>query len=83
MRANVLYRWKDKADEQAAGTALAEDERAELKGLRKENKDLRMENEIVKKPVPSSRKQCNKVYFYQGEISPLSGSKTLHSHASQ
>ena len=49
IRANLLYRWKDKADEQAAGTALAEDERAELKRLRKENKELRMEKEILKK----------------------------------
>ena len=49
IRSNLLYRWKDKADEQAAGTALAEDERTELKRLRRENKDLRMEKEILKK----------------------------------
>lgn len=46
---NLLYRWKDKAEEKQAGTALSEDERAELKRLRKENKDLRMEKEILKK----------------------------------
>ena len=46
---NLLYRWQDKVDELAAGTALAEDERAELKRLRKENKELRMEKEILKK----------------------------------
>ena len=46
---NLLYRWKDKVDELAAGTALAEDERAELKRLRKEIKELRMEQEILKK----------------------------------
>ena len=46
---NLLYRWKDKVDELAAGTALAEDERAELKRLRKEIKELRMEKEILKK----------------------------------
>ena len=46
---NLLYRWKDKVDELAAGTALAEDERAELKRLRKEIKKLRMEKEILKK----------------------------------
>ena len=45
----LLYRWKDKVDELAAGTALAEDERAELKRLRKEIKKLRMEQEILKK----------------------------------
>ena len=46
---NLLYRWKDQVDELAAGTALAEDERAELKRLRKEIKELRMEKAILKK----------------------------------
>ena len=46
---NLLYRWKDKVDELAAGTALAEDERAELKRLRKEIKELRMEKAILNK----------------------------------
>ena len=41
--------WKDKVDQLATGTALAEDERAELKRLRKEIKELRMEKEILKK----------------------------------
>ena len=49
VNSNLLYRWKDKVDELAAGTALAEDERAELKRLRKEIKELRMEKEILKK----------------------------------
>ena len=49
IRSNLLYRWKDKIDEKAAGTALAEDERIELQRLRKENKELRMEKEILKK----------------------------------
>jgi transposase len=46
---NLLYRWKDKIEEQKIGTAISEDERAELKRLRKENKELRMEKEILKK----------------------------------
>ena len=46
---NLLYRWKDQVDELAAGTALAEDERAELKRLRKEIKELRMEKAILNK----------------------------------
>ena len=46
---NLLYRWKDKVEEKQAGTAISEDERAELKRLRKEVKDLRMEKEILKK----------------------------------
>jgi transposase len=46
---NMLYRWKDQQEQLSAGTALAEDERAELQRLRKENKELRMEKEILKK----------------------------------
>ena len=49
INANLLYRWKDKMDEKAAGTAMAEDERLELQHLRKENKALRMEKAILKK----------------------------------
>ena len=49
IRSNLLYRWKDKIDDKAAGTALAEDERIELQRLRKENKELRMEQEILNK----------------------------------
>lgn len=49
IRRNMLYRWKDQLEAQKAGTALSVDERAELKRLRKENKDLRMEKEILKK----------------------------------
>lgn len=46
---NLLYRWKDKSDEKLAGKALSLDERSELLKLRKENKELRMEKEILKK----------------------------------
>ena len=49
INANLLYRWKDKRDEKAAGTAMAEDEKLELQGLGKENKALRMEKESLKK----------------------------------
>ena len=45
----MLYKWKDLHDQQADGKVLAEDERDELKRLRKENKELRMEKEILKK----------------------------------
>ena len=46
---NILYRWKQHIEEQQLGKVLAEDEREELKRLRKENKNLRMEKEILKK----------------------------------
>ena len=44
-----LYNWKDKFAKQASGEALSIDERAELVKLRKENKRLLMEREILKK----------------------------------
>lgn len=47
--ANMLYRWKELHEQQADGKVLAEGEREELKRLRKENKELRMEKEILKK----------------------------------
>jgi transposase len=46
---NILYRWKDKIESQLEGKSLSVDEREELKRLRKENKNLRMEKEILKK----------------------------------
>lgn len=47
--ASMLYKWKELHEQQVEGKALAEDEREELKRLRKENKELRMEKEILKK----------------------------------
>lgn len=49
LSANMLYRWKELHEQQVEGKALAEDEREELKRLRKENKELRMEKDILKK----------------------------------
>jgi transposase len=47
--AAMLYKWKEKIEAQARGATLTEDERGELKRLRKENRELRMEKEILKK----------------------------------
>ena len=46
---NMLYRWKENFEAEAQGKALPEGEREELKRLRKECKELRMEKEILKK----------------------------------
>lgn len=46
---NMLYKWKEKIEAERDGKALIEDERSELIRLRKENKELRMEKEILKK----------------------------------
>ena len=46
---NILYRWKSKIESQPEGNSLSVDEREELKRLRKEVKNLRMEKEILKK----------------------------------
>ena len=45
----LLYNWKAKFEAEQSGSTLNEDERAELKRLRKENKELKMEKEILKK----------------------------------
>ena len=49
LRANLLYGWKQQFEDKQSGAALADDERSELMKLRKENKQLRMEKEILKK----------------------------------
>lgn len=46
---NMLYNWKQKIEEERQGVVISENEREELKRLRKENKELRMEKEILKK----------------------------------
>jgi transposase len=46
---NMLYRWKEQIESQREGKTLSVDERVELIRLRKENKNLRMEKEILKK----------------------------------
>lgn len=45
----VLRRWKREFEQEVAGTRLDPDEREELGRLRRENKRLRQEREILKK----------------------------------
>ena len=46
---NLIRRWKREFEEEATAARLGADEREELKRLRKENRMLRMEKEILKK----------------------------------
>ncbi len=47
--ANLIGRWRRELEAQDAPGALSKDEREELKQLRKDNRELRMEKEILKK----------------------------------
>ena len=47
--AGLLGRWRSEFETDASGTRLNGEEREELKRLRKENRLLRMEKEILKK----------------------------------
>ena len=49
INAAMLRRWKQAIEEESSGSRLAADEREELKQLRKEVRQLRMEKEILKK----------------------------------
>lgn len=46
---NLLYRWKEQFEKEIENEGLSADERDELKRLRREVKELRMEKEILKK----------------------------------
>jgi transposase len=46
---NLLRRWQQQFEAEATGVQLNGDEREELVQLRKENRKLRMEKEILKK----------------------------------
>lgn len=46
---NLLGRWKREYEAQAKGESLDKYEREELKRLRRKNRELRMEKEILKK----------------------------------
>jgi len=54
---NQIRRWKREFEEKASGVRLNADEREELKQLRKEVRILRMEKEILRKPVRTSRRK--------------------------
>ena len=49
IRTNQLYQWKQKQEQAKGDNLMSVNEKAELIALRKENKQLRMEKEILKK----------------------------------
>ena len=54
---DLVRRWKREFEEEASGAQLNTDEREELKRLRKENRLLKMEKEILKKPANTLRRK--------------------------
>lgn len=49
VKPSLVYAWKEKIETEKEAQALDSNERDELKRLRKENKELRLEKEILKK----------------------------------
>ena len=49
IRGTVVRRWVQQAEASGSADSLSPDERTELKRLRKENQELRMEKEILRK----------------------------------
>ena len=73
---SLLHRWKKKSEEgkidpfPGKGRLSPEDE--ELRQLRRENKRLRMERDILKKQWVSSQRNRNEVHFYAGSPRSIS-----------
>jgi transposase len=63
---NFLSKSRDRFAEEAAGTRLTGDKRDELKQLRKENKLLKMEKEILKKASQYFAKEMRSTARTQG-----------------
>jgi transposase len=55
----VVRRWVQQVEASGSADALRPDERTELQRLRKENQELRMEKEILRKETLGSSSQCN------------------------
>jgi transposase len=49
VRPNQIYNWKKRITDETSGVRLSGEEREELLRLRKENKKLKIEKEILKK----------------------------------
>lgn len=49
INATMLSRWKQAQEQASTGSGLSDDERKELAQLRRENRELKLEKEILKK----------------------------------
>lgn len=54
---NNLRRWKKNREQESRGERLTTGQREELNRLRRENRELRMEKDILKKRAPSLRRK--------------------------
>lgn len=59
IKTSLLYKWKEKIEAEQEGQDMTDNEREELKRLRKEVKELRMEKEILKKASAFFAKEMN------------------------
>ena len=55
--ANLIGRWKRQFEDEASGKGLSKDEREELKRLRREVRELKMEKDILEKASAYFAKQ--------------------------
>ena len=72
----ALRRWVEQAEVEAGRGpegALKRSEREELVELRRENRRLRLEPEILKKRRPSSPRRASEIRFYRNEEGLLAG----------
>ena len=61
IRSNILYRWRHEIEDQKSDKSLSEDERTELKELRREVRELRMEKTVLKKASALFAKEMKSV----------------------
>ena len=61
IRSNILYRWQHEIEDQKSGKSLSEDEGTELKELRREVRELRMEKTVLKKTSALFAKEMKSV----------------------
>lgn len=59
IRENMLGRWKKELQDEASGSQLTKDEKAELNRLREEVRRLKMEREILKKAAAFFANESN------------------------